>query len=195
MEKKSLNKKISDWWWNNFGWKINGILYSIRNLIRWAPIIWKDRDWDDSYIFTILQTKLKFQAKYISDRDFHTLAKRDAEVMNLCVRLIDKIKESYYDMEYIDYHEMEYDFIDCDTPGYKEMVFNEISEKFDEYFKKYPLIYKKVMNGEGRLPIIDEDTGEVSKTKVAINMGHINHNRARKLLFKILDEHIERWWD
>lgn len=195
MEKETLIEKIGDWWWNNFGWKIRDIRRSIKSVIRWLPVIWKDRDWDDSYIFIILQTKLKFQAKYIGDRDFHTLAKRDAEVMNLCVRLIDKIKESYYDMEYIDYHEMEYDFIECDRPGFKEMVSNEISENFDEYFKKYPLIYKKVMNGEGKFPIIDEDTGEVSKRRIAMNMAFMNHNRARKLLFKLLDEHIERWWE
>ncbi len=29
------------------------------NLKRWFPIIWKDRDWDDDYIFVLLEEKLK----------------------------------------------------------------------------------------------------------------------------------------
>jgi hypothetical protein len=34
-----------------------------------------------------------------------------------------------------------------------------------------------------------------SKFGIAINISHINHDRARKLLFKILEKNIERWWD
>lgn len=194
-EKESLINEVRRWWWYNVGWKIRSIYYSISNVIRWIPIIWNDRDWDDSYIFTILQTKLKFQAKYIGNRDFHTRAKRDAEVMNLCVKLIDKIKEEYYSTEYMDYHKTEYNFIDSDRPGCKEMTFDLISENFDDYFKKYPLIYKKVLTGDGVFNIIDEETNQVDKKRIAMNIAHINHNRVRKLLFKILDEQIEMWWD
>jgi hypothetical protein len=181
-EKETLLEKITDWWWDNIGWKIRDFYRSINSVIRWFPIIWKDRDWDDSYIFTILQTKLKFQSKYIGKRDIHTRAKRYSEVMNLCVNLID-------------YFETKYDFVDCDTPGYKRMEFTEISENADEYFKKYPLIHKRVLNGEGWLSIIDEDTGEVNKKRIAMNMAQINHNRARKLLFNIMSDEIEKWWD
>ena len=194
-EKETLLEKITDWWWKNIGWKIRDFHRSINSVIRWFPIIWKDRDWDSWYIFTILQTKLKFQSKYIGERDFHTRAKRDSEVMNLCVNLIEKVKDEYYDMEYIDYFETKYDFVDSDTPGFKRMVFTEISENADEYFKKYPLIYKKVLKGEGWLSIIDEDTGEVCKKRIAMNMAQINHNRARKLLFNIMSNQIEGWWD
>ena len=192
---ESLIEVITNWWWRNIGWKIRDIQRSITNVIRWIPIIWKDRDWDDWYIFTILQTKLKFQAKYIGDRDIHTRAKRDAEIMNLCVKLIEKIKEEYYDTEFMDYHDTEYDFVDSHRPGYKQMTFNLVSERFDEYFKKYPLIYKRVLNGEGWLSITNEETGELDKKKIAMNIAKINHNRVRKLLFRILDEQIEKWWD
>jgi hypothetical protein len=192
---ENIITKITDWWWDNVGWKTRELIRSIKNIIRWLPIIWKDRDWDDSFIFTILQNKLKFQAEYIGKRDIHTLAKRDSEVMMLCVRLIDKIKEEYYTMEYFDYHKTEYEFIDSDRPNCKEMIFNEISENFDDFFKKYPLIYKKVLrDGDDNIFPIYED-GVLSKKRVAMNIGHINHIRVRKLLFKILEEQIERWWD
>jgi hypothetical protein len=99
-------------------------------------------------------------------------------------------------MEYMDYYHTEYKFIDSDKLGYKELVFDDISEWFEGYFKKYPLIYTKVLNSENNLfPIVDEDTNRVSNKKIAMNMSYINPSRARKLLFKIMNERIEGWWE
>jgi hypothetical protein len=48
------------------------------------------------------------------------------------------------------------------------------------------------MNGEG---IFDRDGREDDKQIIAMNIGYINHDRARKLLFKIMESEIEKWWD
>ena len=48
------------------------------------------------------------------------------------------------------------------------------------------------MNGEG---IIDRVGREEDKQLIAMNIGYINHDRARKMLFKIMEENIEGWWD
>jgi hypothetical protein len=194
-EKETLIEKITNWWWDNIGWKIRDIYRSIRSVIRWFPVIWNDRDWDDWYIYKILQTKLKFQSKYIGDRDIHTRAKRDAEVMNTCVRLIDKLMEDFYDMEYLDYHESTFSFVDSDKPDYKRLEITDTSENFDEFFKKYPLVYKKVLkDGDKNIFSLYED-GVLSKKRIAMNISQINHDRARKLLFNVMGDNINRWWD
>ena len=194
-EKETLIEKITNWWWNNIGWKIRDIYRSIRSVIRWFPVIWNDRDWDDWYIYKILQTKLKFQSKYIGDRDIHTRAKRDAEVMNTCVRLIDKLMEDFYDMEYLDYLESTFSFVDSDKPDYKRLEITDTSENFDEFFKKYPLVYKKVLkDGDKNIFSLYED-GVLSKKRIAMNISQINHDRARKLLFNVMGDNINRWWD
>ena len=194
-EKETLIEKITNWWWNNIGWKIRDIYRSIRSVIRWFPVIWNERDWDDWYIYKILQTKLKFQSKYISDRDIHTRAKRDAEVMNTCVRLIDKLMEDFYDMEYLDYHESTFSFVDSDKPDYKRLEITDTNENFDEFFKKYPLVYKKVLkDGDKNIFSLYED-GVLSKKRIAMNISQINHDRARKLLFNVMGDNINRWWD
>jgi hypothetical protein len=194
-EKETLIEKITNWWWDNIGWKIRDIYRSIRSVIKWFPVIWNDRDWDDWYIYKILQTKLKFQSKYIGDRDIHTRAKRDAEVMNTCVRLIDKLMEDFYDMEYLDYHESTFSFVDSDKPDYKRLEITDTSENFDEFFKKYPLVYKKVLkDGDKNIFSLYED-GVLSKKRIAMNISQINHDRARKLLFNVMGDNINRWWD
>jgi len=63
------------WLYENIGYRFKYVYNSIKNIIRWFPIIWKDRDYDDWYIYTILETKLKHQAKYIGDRDISEMLK------------------------------------------------------------------------------------------------------------------------
>jgi len=192
---KVVYNKISDWMWDNIGWKVRDIYRSIRNLIRWLPIIWKDRDWDSHYIFEILKFKLQNQAKYIGDQDRHTRAKRDAQIMTTCARLIQKVQDEYYSMEYMDYEDRIFDFILSPTqPGLSELHTETKSENHDDYYKRYPLIYKRVLNGEGPYNISNRDTNS-TKRVIAMNIGHTNHIRAKKLLFTILERHIEQWWD
>jgi hypothetical protein len=163
-------------------YKIKQFFKRIYNLYRWFPIIWKDQDWDDFYIFEILKFKLKNQAEYISYHDRHTTAKRDAEIMMLCVRLIEKVQDEYYGTEYFDYHDSKFIFINSEShPGRYEMDVKELSENFDEYFKKYPRIYKQVK--------------AENKYRTALNIARANEERAHKLLFKILEQNIRRWWD
>ncbi|MDB9800877.1 hypothetical protein OAB94_00685 [Flavobacteriaceae bacterium] len=182
-------------WWSREG-KYMHIEFkrSIKNIWYWLPVIWKDRHWDSHYIFNIMMHKIKAQSKYIGSRDIHTRAKRDAEVMMTCVRLMEKVQKEFYSSEYSDYHKTKHWFEPADKEGYSTWESRILSEDFDSYIKKYPLIEKRVMNGEGVLQLDGEDTLKI-KQRVAMNIGHINHERARKLLFKLMEQNIEKWWD
>jgi len=178
------------------------IIHGVKNLIRWFPTIWKDRDYDHFYIYELLRVKLENQAEYISQKDRHTRAQRDAELMLLISRLITTQQEELYDMEYMEYHESEFNFLDITDKDnipekYKDskrLEITLISERFDEYFKKYPRQYKKAVSGELNLFMRSEDENE-NKKIYAMEIAHENQKRSRKLLFKLLDENIERFWD
>ncbi len=187
--------KVYLWWKFEARYYHKNLYRGIKNLIKWFPVIWKDRDWDSYYIFRILEHKLTLQSKGISKRDIHVGAQRGAEIMMTCVRLMEKIREDYYQMEYMDYHKTKYWFEDIeDRPGMSSWESEIVSENFDDYFKKYPLIYKRVLNGEGVFDIDNRSESE-KKEVIAMNIAHINHDRARFLLFKIMEENIEGWWD
>tara|TARA_R110000868_G_scaffold80443_2_gene228631 strand:- start:11715 stop:12350 length:636 start_codon:yes stop_codon:yes gene_type:complete len=181
-------------WWNNDGKYLHkNIKTGIKNIWYWLPVIWKDRHWDSHYIFDIMMHKIKAQSKYIGSSGIHTGSERDAEVMMTCVRLMKLIQDETYSSEYSDYHKSKHWFED--VPGKKGCSSWEsklLEENFDEYFKKYPLIYKRVLNGEG---VFGREGREDDKQIIAMNIGHINHNRARKLLFKLMEDNIEKWWD
>lgn len=198
MENEKLNifDKISLWWRFEARYYHKDFINGVKNLVKWFPTVWKDRNYDQSYIYIMLSKKLEFQAEYISNRDFHTRAKRDAEVMRTCVKLIEKIKNDDYGMEYIDYHETKHRFVETNEIYKGEKTFewlcDELSENFDDYFKKYPLQYKKVLSGQINRY---HREGDKDKKLIAMEIALDNQERARKLLFKILEEHIERWWD
>tara|TARA_R110001599_G_scaffold22743_9_gene83861 strand:+ start:1194 stop:1802 length:609 start_codon:yes stop_codon:yes gene_type:complete len=164
---------------------------SIKSVWYWLPIIWKDRHYDSHYIFEIMMYKIKAQSKYIGERDIHTRAKRDSEVMMTCVRLMKKVQDEFYRSEYSDYHKTKHWFEPTEREGYSSWESKILEENFDGYFKKYPLIYKRVLNGEGIFKLDGTD----DKQRIAMNIGHINHERVRKLLFKLMEQNIERWWD
>ena len=165
----------------------------IKNLIYWLPVIWKDRNWDDHYIFEVLKHKLKAQAKYIGDRDFHTRAQLDAKRMKLCVKLIQLVQDETYQMEYMDYHKDRVWFTDVeDRPGNSLYNSEVVSENFDDFFKKYSLVYKRVLKGEGPFNL---EGREDDKKIIAMNIAHVNQERVHKLLFKILEQNIRGWWD
>jgi len=187
--------KIRLWWKFEAQFYYRNFIIGIKNLIQWFPVIWKDKDWDSYYIFRILEHKLTLQAKGISKRDIHTAAQRDPEIMRTCVRLMEKVRDGYYESEYIDYHETKTWFEDIkDQPKYSRLESEIISENFDEYFKKYPLIYKRVLNGEGFFNINKESENE-RKNVIAMNISWINRKRAQDILFKIMNQNINSWWD
>lgn len=191
----NLFRRIWLWWEHDGKYYHKYFKQGVKNIIYWFPIIWKDRNWDEGYIFNILKHKLKAQADYISRRDWHTRAQLDAKRMRLCVKLIEKVQEEDYTMEYMDYHKDRVWFTDCeDRPGSSLYNSEVVNENFNDYFKKYPLVYKRVINGEGIFKF-DNVVDVENKKRIAMNIAHINQQRAHNLLFKILNENILYWWD
>lgn len=181
-------------------WKYEGRYYhknftnGVKNIFKWFPIIWRDRDWDTSFIFEIMIQKLKNQSDYIGDKDRHTSAKRDAEIMMTCVRLMEKVKDEYYQSEYSDYHDSDYNWVDSDEPGYSQLDIVEKSENFDDYIKKYPSTMRKVLSNPKAFDYIQEDYKD-KKSTLAMLIARENHNKARRLLFTLMERNIEKWWD
>lgn len=185
---KNWIMNFNDWVWELIGWRIKYFFISVKNIIRWFPIIWKDRDWDSSFIFEILKFKLQNQAKYIGREDRHIRAQLDVKRMLVCCKLIDRINNDYYGMEYMDYCVNEFNWLECEQPGYKQLEIKEISNNFEDYFKKYPRSFNYCIESNKIGPL------ECDKI-IAMKIAQYNQKKASKLLFKILEENIQMWWD
>ena len=141
--------------------------------------------------------------EYIKEKGFHINSDLDAKRMMLCVKLMEKVQEEFYVMEYMDYEDKDFFFvptgddIEDDLGGYY-METRLKKENLNDFFKKYPLVYKKIVTNKKHqiFKIDNEDlTSYDVKSRIALNIGRYNHERAKKLLFKVLSENIERWWN
>ena len=89
-------------------WKYD-IENGIRNLILWSPTIWRDRNWDGSYILTILIKKIELQRECIINNNIvHSdeLKVMDDD-MSRCLALLKKVNDEWenYEKPFIDQHE------------------------------------------------------------------------------------------
>jgi len=85
------------------------IIDGISNLIKWFPLIWKDRDFDHGYLYDILYFKLGEMQKFFeSDNTWSADAKEYAKQIKECRRLLKRIiNESVID-ENFNYEKCEY---------------------------------------------------------------------------------------
>jgi len=105
--------------------------------------------------------------------------------MTIILNLLERVKDGYYESEHTDYYEMKVETIPVDGTSLKEMKFNVLSERYDEYLNKYKSSVRKVLKEEG----------EIDKETLCMLVARHNQEKARKLLFNILNERIEGWWD
>jgi hypothetical protein len=60
------------------------------------------------------------------------------------------------------------------------------SERYDEYLSKYPSSVRAVIKKDGK---------DMDKKTLCLKVSYYNHNKANKLLFRILEERLSFWWD
>jgi hypothetical protein len=66
------------------------------------------------------------------------------------------------------------------------MKMTVLSENYDEFLKKYSSSVRKVLKEKGN---------DLEKDVLCLYVAIYNQEKARKLLFKLLEQKIERWWD
>lgn len=92
-------KKISIYYYDiKYGIYYN-VKYGIINLIKWFPIIWKDRNWDQNYLYRIIRFKLK-QMEFLQRRyGIGVDNNKYADQMRKCILLLDRIIKDDYLLE------------------------------------------------------------------------------------------------
>jgi hypothetical protein len=183
--------KDSDWdrkpLFGRLHWRIRYFLTGCRNLINWMPTIYHDRDWDGDFILKILQKKIEFQRKELVNANRHMRIDIDNRDMTLALNLIERVREEYYQLECMDYWDSDYILNEIpNKPNSKSLDINVTSERYDEYLSKYPSSVRAVIKKDGK---------DMDKKTLCLKVSYYNHNKANKLLFRILEERLSFWWD
>ena len=166
---------------------LNNIIQGIKNLLYWFPIIWKDRNFDEHFIYEILKHKLKYQSKSILTNNIHTSAERNSKIMNTCISLIDKVQSEFYLYEHLDHFELSSCTKLNSNRIYPSVTMNIKDDRLALYFNKYKRIFKKQNTAT---PIAPKQ-----RLYAANKIAEYNHNKAKNLLFKTIRDNIDHWWD
>jgi hypothetical protein len=75
------------------------IKYGIQNLVKWFPVMWKDRDWDQRYLMEILSFKLAEMAKLHRKYGHFVNSDKYADQLEECSFLARKIADEDYALE------------------------------------------------------------------------------------------------
>jgi hypothetical protein len=160
------------------------LLNKIRKVINWLPIIWNDRDYDYYGIYVVLENKLKNMLVFFeSDKPHQTYDTLNPTIKNikLAIKLLEKIKEEYYGLEYMDYIEEDRILIPTGNNNTYRLDTKLKNDNLDEYFKKY-----HVKN-------IPTDFKE--RKNLARTISDSKQKQCKRLFFELLNNRIEYWWD
>jgi hypothetical protein len=150
------------------------------NVIRWLPIIWRDRDWDQHYFNEILIKKLEHkQDFFLSDRTHISRAKETAEQIQTAINMLHQTRDSW-------------EFYDCVT-------MRELDAKWGEGVLRFVPIegtdtselhidYDGVKTKEDK----DQYAKEFAELSNKARKDYIKDKRAA---YKYLADHIDHWWD
>ena len=179
-------KTLSARMWRITPWRVRSFITGCKNVIRWSPTIFKDRDWDDWHIYTILQKKIEFQRQEIVYANRHTRVDQDNRDMTIVLNLIERVKDDYYGIEYLDYSETNFRFDPIEGDD-KRCTLGEdvISENYEEFLKKYPSSVRKVL----------KEKSDLDKKDLCFWVAKHNEEKAHDLLHRVLKERMVRWWD
>jgi len=152
--------------------------YGIENLIKWFPVIWKDRDWDHWFLYKILQFKLKQMEKLQRKYGHSVNSETYANQIRTAVLILDRlIKDDYFSKAY-ENHEKKW--------GETEMKFTPLKDRPELYSVDF-VTEKAVTNKQKE---------QERKEKMRL----LHHEEMLKqqdldYLFKHMRKHIQGWWD
>ena len=176
-------------WRSYVHWRIKYFIDGVSNILRWIPTLYHDRDWDDSFTLKMLQKKIEHQREYLVAHNRHTRVPEDNFWMTVTLNLIERERDEYYNLEQYDYMDVSISFKPSKHRENSYEAEQTIqSECLDDYLAKYKGAVRRVMKKKRELSISNKET-------LAFHVALYNRERARKLLFNVLERYSIAWWD
>ncbi len=154
------------------------IKYGIKNLIQWFPVIWKDRQWDNFFIYIILRRKLHLTEQLTRKYGHHTKHIQDADKIKKCVIILDRLIEDDYNENVYRNHDKKW--------GDGKMIFTDSTE--------YPQCSKLDIKYENVKTKEDEKL-QTKEYRILMNKPQDLINQDLDMLFKLMRKNIQTWWD
>lgn len=150
--------------------KVFSVKEGVSNLIKWFPVIWNDRDFDQYYIYKILAIKLEHMEYFFKNDAWSTKADKEAHRIMIAKNLAKRLSnESYLTNATIEYDKLY---------GDKELFDSEPTEN--------PKLSRLV------------NIGTKHQNKMfdrACKHSEYMKQQDKDMLFDLIKKNIDAWWD
>ena len=75
---------------------VDNVITGVKNCYLWIKTIWIDKQWDDYYFLKLMRLKLSLMEKYFRHHGMSTEAVKDADNIERCIVLLDRILADDY---------------------------------------------------------------------------------------------------
>lgn len=142
----------------------------VANIIRWLPVLWKDRDFDHYYTYTILRFKLQNVYNFLTSEDAVAVhPETHLKKLKICINLLDRILNDVY----------------------MEIAESEFRPRKEQ---------KDIFEGSQELPdgsillrsMTEEEKAEFQKWNTHY---YYLHNQDYNMLHQIMNKYSVHWWD
>jgi hypothetical protein len=150
----------------------------IRHTIKWLPVIWKDQDWDQAWLWEMLDFKLKsMEGFYRSDYAWSMEAGRVADQIKRCRLVLARIIADDYIINATLYHDkkwgdVRWNFGEMNDAGFGSLTFTR----------------------PGGVVAWDEKT---ERKEFIWCSRHADYMKKQDIdyLFKLMGRYVNSWWD
>jgi bisphosphoglycerate-independent phosphoglycerate mutase (AlkP superfamily) len=150
----------------------------IQRVIYFLPLIWKGYDFDYQYSIDLFKKQLERTANFLdSDKSYSMDAKQRASRIRTAIRLMDKVYEEEYGMEWMG--------------KLKKLYGNNILDS----------CFEDTGKGNGSSYLVYEyekwdNAKEITEIKWKLfKESKEKQKRAHKLLWRFIEHNIQHWWD
>ena len=149
----------------------------IFNLVKWFPVVWKDRWWDYEFLLIVLRFKLRDMEKNFREKGIHVHAEKDTNKMQRCLYALNRLLDFDYNEMVFRHHDKKWgkakiDWVDTDNKKFKELRIS-------------------------RCNVITEEDKERERKEYRGLSGHVEYLIGQDLdyLFSMMRKHVRNWWD
>ena len=148
----------------------------IQRVIDFLPLIWNGFDFDYQYSIDLFKKQLERTADYLdSNRSYSMDAKNRASRIRTAIRLMEKVYDEDYSLQYVNKLEQ----------LYGEGVLDWITINVDKNEYELKPKYEKWDNRD-----------EIDEMKIKLfKEANEKQKRAHKLLWRYIEHNIQYWWD
>jgi len=155
------------------------IKYGIENLIIWFPIIWQDRNWDQWFLYKVLQHKLKQMIKLQRKYGNSINADDYADQMQVCANLLDRLINDEYLENCLKPHEKKW--------GKSKMTWKPLPD--DEEMCQFSRFHVEKAITPEQIKQEDKERMKIYKHSDMLPEQDLD------MLFQNMRKYIEGWWD